>query len=101
MIRIAEELGAHKDIFRVDLFFGIPTDQGRNMTKNERLANSRIVVNECEIFPTTIFPDKWLADEGARLWRAGYRIGNYKVVENSEVPSNYKEIGVLKNRLTD
>jgi hypothetical protein len=31
----------------------------------------------------------------ARLWIAGYKMGNYVTVPNSEVPLEYKETAIL------
>jgi hypothetical protein len=57
----------------IDMFVGIPRYA-------ERGSKIQIVINESEIHPTTIFCNKMVADEMARLWIAGYKVGNYKVV---------------------
>mmetsp|Transcript_1988 Transcript_1988/g.3576 ORF Transcript_1988/g.3576 Transcript_1988/m.3576 type:complete len:110 (-) Transcript_1988:199-528(-) len=97
LIEIAENLGAHKDMFRVDIFVGIPASANvpENATVKERMKYLEIAVSECEIFPTTIFPTDTLSEEMARLWLAGYKMGNYVTVPNSEVPLEYKETAIL------
>jgi hypothetical protein len=97
LVEIAENLGAHKDMFRVDIFVGIPASANvpENATVKERMKYLEIAVSECEIFPTTIFPTDTLSEEMARLWIAGYKMGNYVTVPNSEVPLEYKETAIL------
>jgi hypothetical protein len=53
-------------------------------------------VNECEIYPTTSFL-YWpqLAQDGARLWVAGYKMGNYRTIPNDEIPKEFLEHGAL------
>jgi len=82
LVKIAESLSKNKDMFRVDMFVGVPrySDEG---------AELQIVVSESEIHPTTMFCNPLIADEMARLWLAGYRIGNYKTIPNDEVPLDY------------
>lgn len=101
LVRIAEHLGAHKDMFRVDIFVGIPSSAEipeKNIVKErvrERSKHLEIAVSECEIFPTTIFPADALPAEMARLWIAGYKMGSYKVIPNDEVPREFKETAML------
>ena len=66
LVKIAESLSKNKDMFRVDMFVGVPrySDEG---------AELQIVVSESEIHPTTMFCNPLIADEMARLWLAGYR----------------------------
>jgi len=54
-----------------------------------------MAISENEIFPPTLFVDKELPEEAARLWIAGYKMGNYKVVPNTEVPEEYLRTGKL------
>jgi hypothetical protein len=96
---MAEELGAHKDMFRLDVFVGVPTSVKsllhNGATEEERLEHLEIAISESEIFPTTPFNDFDLTEEAARLWIAGYKIGNYRVVPNTEVPDEFKQTGKL------
>ncbi|KAL7550165.1 hypothetical protein ACHAWF_013411 [Thalassiosira exigua] len=82
LVELAETLGANKDMFRVDVFVGLPRNQSGS-------GDVRIAVNEAEITPTTLFCNPFIAEEMARLWVAGYKLGNYDVVPNSEVPTEY------------
>ena len=36
-----------------------------------------------------MFSNPFIAEEMARLWIAGYKIGNYKLIPNNEVPPGY------------
>lgn len=92
LVGIAEWLGAHKDMFRTDIFVGVPSS-ARVETKQDRVKALRVAVSESEIYPTTIFWDKEVCDEGARLWIAGYKMGNYRTVENTEVPEDFLNNG--------
>jgi hypothetical protein len=95
MVKMAEELGANKDMFRTDIFVGVPSGAVRKgATKEERLAAVKHAVSECEIYPTTPFDYFYenttlMQDEGARLWIAGYKMGNYRTVPNTEVPNEF------------
>ena len=82
LVGIAEGLSQHKDMFRVDMFVGVPR-------YSQDSAKLRIVVSESEIHPTTMFCNPFIAEEMARLWIAGYKIGNYELIPNDEVPSDY------------
>ena len=82
IVQIAETLGANKDMFRIDMFVGVP----RYAPDDSPL---QIAISESEIHPTTIFCNPYIADEMARLWIAGYKLGNYQVIPNSEVPADY------------
>jgi hypothetical protein len=93
LVKIAEDLGANKDMFRTDIFVGVPAGVLRaGATTEERIAAVQIAVNECEIHPETYVDDE-IREEGARLWIAGYKMGNYRVVPNTEVPPSFLETG--------
>ncbi|KAG7354485.1 hypothetical protein IV203_003841 [Nitzschia inconspicua] len=81
MVAIAEALGANKDMIRIDMFVGVPRYSGED-------AELQIAISESEIHPTTIFCSPFIADEMARLWIAGYKIGNFEVIPNVEVPAD-------------
>lgn len=36
-----------------------------------------------------MFCNPLIAEDMARIWVAGYKIGNYEVIENDEVPDDY------------
>mmetsp|Transcript_3917 Transcript_3917/g.4237 ORF Transcript_3917/g.4237 Transcript_3917/m.4237 type:complete len:492 (+) Transcript_3917:70-1545(+) len=88
LVDIAEGLSQHKDMFRVDMFVGVPR-------YSQDSAKLRIVVSESEVHPTTMFCNPFIAEEMARLWIAGYNIGNYKLIPNDEIPPDY----VVKKQL--
>mmetsp|Transcript_16278 Transcript_16278/g.33464 ORF Transcript_16278/g.33464 Transcript_16278/m.33464 type:complete len:91 (+) Transcript_16278:48-320(+) len=69
-------------MFRVDMFVGVPrySEEGTEL---------QIAVSESEIHPTTMFCNPLIAEDMARIWVAGYKIGNYEVIENDEVPDDY------------
>jgi hypothetical protein len=94
VVEIAERVGAHKDLLRVDIFVGVPASSP-GVTKEERLAKVEYAVSELSFHPTTIFTDDEIIDEGARLWIAGYKMGNYRDVPNAEVPKEFVETGSL------
>lgn len=94
VVEIAEKLGAHKDMFRVDVFAGVPAGSPAmrpDATNDDRLAAVEYVVSEVEIHPTSYFHDEKILEESARLWLAGYKIGNYRIVPNTEVPKEFLE----------
>ena len=62
-------------------------------TSEEIRASVTIAVSESEIYPITVFWEEEVAEEGARLWIAGYKMGNYGIVPNTEVPPAFLEIG--------
>jgi len=96
VVEIAETLGANKDMYRTDIFVGVPAGSvPRDATEEERNAAARVVVSETELHPTTKFSDEALFEEAARLWIAGYRMGNYEVVTNDEVPKAFLSKGYL------
>jgi hypothetical protein len=94
VVEIAERLGAHKDLLRVDIFVGVPASSSAK-TPEERLAAVQYAVSELSFHPTSVFDDHEVIDEGARLWIAGYKMGNYRVVPNAEVPKVFVETGQL------
>mmetsp|Transcript_17769 Transcript_17769/g.32157 ORF Transcript_17769/g.32157 Transcript_17769/m.32157 type:complete len:460 (-) Transcript_17769:302-1681(-) len=96
VIEIAETLGANKDMYRVDIFVGVPAGLvPHDATEAEQHAATRVVVSETELHPTTTLKDEGLFEEAARLWIAGYRMGNYKVATNDEVPKAFLSKGYL------
>jgi len=98
LVSIAERLGANKDMFRTDVFVGLPVSSpaARSQASREWREDSLVyAVSECEIYPTTIFQDGKITEEGARLWIAGYKIGNYTRVPNTEIPKEFLETGML------
>mmetsp|Transcript_27524 Transcript_27524/g.48921 ORF Transcript_27524/g.48921 Transcript_27524/m.48921 type:complete len:93 (-) Transcript_27524:1306-1584(-) len=82
MVTIAESLSTGKDLFRVDFLVGVPryADEGTQPV---------YVISESAIHPNTMFCNPFIADEMARLWVAGYKMLNYKVIPNTEVPSDF------------
>lgn len=103
LVNVAERLGANKDMFRTDIFVGIPAGSPslRNgASLEERKAAVQFSVSECEIYPTTLFYPEEVEKEGARLWIAGYRMGNYRTVANSEVPEEFVLTGSLSSPTT-
>jgi hypothetical protein len=103
IVEIAEKSGAHKDMFRTDIFVGVPSSgngpfSSETMSRDERLKAVRYVISENEIHPTEYFHVKGtqpIFDEGGRLWLAGYAKGNYRVVPNTEVPPDFVKHGML------
>jgi hypothetical protein len=96
LVRIAENLGAHKDMFRTDIFVGVPAGVLKaGATTEERMATVQVVVSNSEIYPTTVFSagDENICEEGARLWIAGYKMGNHRIIPNTEVPAAFLETG--------
>jgi hypothetical protein len=96
IVDMAERLGAHKDMLRVDIFAGVPAGVVKaGATKEEKLAEVQYVVSEFSFHPTTMFDDDEIIEEGARLWLAGYKMDNYRVVTDTEVPEEFIETGSL------
>jgi hypothetical protein len=95
LVRMAEWAGANKDMFRFDVFAGLPwtVPSLGETTVKQRERMVRIVASEQEVFPTTIFLDDALPEEAARMWIGGYKAGNYRVVPNREVPAEFLETG--------
>jgi hypothetical protein len=82
LVAIAESLGSNKDMIRIDMFVGVPRYSPPDTPP-------MVVVSESELHPTTIFCNPYIADEMARLWVAGYKVGNYKTIPNREVPKDF------------
>mmetsp|Transcript_27569 Transcript_27569/g.60688 ORF Transcript_27569/g.60688 Transcript_27569/m.60688 type:complete len:484 (-) Transcript_27569:145-1596(-) len=102
IVAIAEKSGKNKDMFRTDIFVGIPAGESslsNSSSKEDRLKSVRYVISESEIHPTEYFHvkgTKEIFDEGGRLWLAGYANGDfYRVVPNTEVPSAFVKHGML------
>jgi hypothetical protein len=94
LVEIAERLGAHKDTFRVDLFVGVPAGSPalrEDASQSERQAAVQYVVNEISSTSSEPLPDDVL-EEATRLWIAGYKLGNYRTVPNTEVPVEFQDI---------
>ena len=89
LVSIAESLAQHKDMFRVDMFVGVPRYSDDD-------AELQIAVSESEIHPTTMFCNPLIAEEMARLWIAGYKMGNYVTISNDEVPSDFRTKDTLE-----
>jgi hypothetical protein len=113
MVDVAEALSQHKDFFRVDFLIGVSKEDWKKFDRSHQLRHQlkarrhetgddsirvppppehppiKFIVSECEIFPTTMFTSPFIADEAARLWIGGYKVGNYTVVSNNEVPRDY------------
>ena len=98
---LAERFGAHKDMVRVDIIIGVPAGSPSlrdGATHEERVEAARYMLNEIEFKPGTTIkedPGPELFEEMARIWIAGYKIGNYRVVPNDETPLAFKEKGIL------
>jgi len=86
IVRMAEERAKHMDLLRVDIYVG------KGSASLQR-PETRYVLSEVESEQTSTF-DELLHDEGARLIIAGYKIGNYRLVENNEIPRVYFENGL-------
>jgi hypothetical protein len=97
VVNLAERVGAHKDMLRVDVFVGFPyaTPISNNATAEEKAEAVEYVVSEIAFHPTTYLDKEEIREEGARLWLAGYLIGNYIEVPNDEVPEIFQETGML------
>jgi hypothetical protein len=95
LVKIAERLGANKDMFRTDIFVGVPAGAKlrAGATTEERVAAVQHAVSESEIYPNTTFDDEAICEEGARLWIAGYKMGNHHIVPNTEVPPAFLKTG--------
>ena len=101
VIALAETMGAQKDYLRVDIFAGIPADSpALELDPNDANARAQqreavqIVVNEVAFHSTLLIPTI-AKNELHRLWLAGYKMGIYKYVPNSEVPPAYVQKGYL------
>ncbi|CAB9523285.1 expressed unknown protein [Seminavis robusta] len=95
IVALAEQLGKNKDMFRADIFVGIPASEVGNGNSNKQL---RIVVSETEFHPTSAFHDQEILEEAARLWMAGYKMNIYNMAPNTEVPAAFLKKGYLSER---
>ena len=94
VISMAENLGTHKDMFRVDIFAGVPADSPslrEGATREEQVAAIQYVVSESAFLPTGHYRESGAMEEAARLWTAGYKIGNFRTVKNTQIPQAYKD----------
>ena len=94
VIEIAEKMAQHKDMFRVDIFVGLPASSPAlrdGVSEEEKKAAVEIVISEFEVHPTTKFLDPRLFDEASRLWIAGYKKLNIKTIPNNEIPRSFLE----------
>ena len=95
---LAEKMGQNKDMFRTDIFAGVPSDSPalkEGALEEEKRSAVQVVVSEFEMQPGTLQMDPGIFDDAARLWLGGYKMGNYKVVPNTQVPAAYVEKGFL------
>ncbi|CAB9500706.1 expressed unknown protein [Seminavis robusta] len=100
IVEVAENLGAHKDIYQVNFLIGVPAETAhllQHSSRQEQLAAIQVVVADTQLNPSIAFHEKELLDEMGRLWLAGYKMGIFKAVPNMEVPTEY----VQKQQLTD
>lgn len=74
--------------YRVDFLVGVP----RYSLPDTK---PHFVISESAIHPNTMFCNSFIADEMARLWVAGYKIGNYQVIANPEIPGDFLTKGAL------
>jgi len=91
VVQVAEQLGQHKDLFRVDVFVGIPAGDAAlkpGVPPHIQQKAVLVVVNEVDYYPKCHF-DEEIHDEGLRLWMAGYKMGIYDPVPNQEVPQAF------------
>ena len=107
IVDIAERSGANKDMFRTDIFVGLPSSREEPKKGGEAessLGAVRYVISESEIHPTEYFHVRGtqsIFDEGGRLWLSGYAIGNYQVVPNTEVPPAFVKHGMLPENFNE
>lgn len=101
LIRMAEGRAAHMDMMRVDIFVGMPSSSNEaakalreDATGEERRNAYRYVLSEVEMQTTSKMGEE-LEEEATRLWIAGYKMGNFKLVPNTEVPKEFLEKGYL------
>lgn len=80
VVSIAEKLGANKDMFRTDIFVGVPAGSKEG-------TELMYAVSEAEIHPTTSMDAFSGFAEATSLWLKGYRETNFRVIPNSEIPS--------------
>jgi len=88
VVNIAETLGAHKDMYRTDIFVGVPagTVQESSLDSDSPLMEVQYLVSETEIYPTTIESELPAGfDEAVELWLQGYRDNNYITIPNRDI----------------
>lgn len=93
VVDIAERLGAHKDMFRIDMFVGVAAGSPalrEEASESERQKAVRYVVSEISHISSEPFPNE-VMEESLRLWIAGYKIGNYRIIPNTEVPLEFQD----------
>jgi hypothetical protein len=78
----------HQNTKRVDFLVGVPRYSPLD-------TNPQAVISECAIHPNSMFCNSFIAEDIARLWIAGYKIGNTGVVENPEIPGDFLTKGAL------
>lgn len=101
VVRLAEKVGANKDMIRVDIFVGVSAENLK--TLDESVSEQawkdavKIVVSDCELSPPALELEKdpAILEEATRLWLGGYKLGNYRVVPNTEVPDEFRSTGML------
>jgi hypothetical protein len=95
VMNMARKFSIGKDLARVDIIVGVPAGSPsleEGATKEEQVAAVQTVLSEVEFKPGThLTEDHGLFDEMARLWMAGYEIGNYRVVPNTEIPASFQK----------
>ncbi|CAB9529151.1 expressed unknown protein [Seminavis robusta] len=97
VVEVAERLARHKDMYRVDVFVGLPSDHPalKSTSRAAQMAAVQIRVSETEFVPSTHLKDPALFEEASRLWKAGYKMGIHKLIPNDEVPKAFLEKGFL------
>ena len=93
LVDIAEHPGAHKDMFHVDMFVGVPAGSPtlqKEANQSERKAAVQHVVSKVSLTSSEPLPADILK-EATCLWIAGYKLGNYLIVPNTEVLVEFQE----------
>ncbi|CAB9518270.1 expressed unknown protein [Seminavis robusta] len=96
ILTLAEGLGQHKDMIRVDLLVGLPSDHPAwRQDRAAQIAATQVYVNAITLDPVgDELPDDMLK-EAARLWVAGYKMGIFgRIPSASEVPPAYGDPSV-------
>ena len=94
VVEIAERLGAHKDMFRVDVFAGVPAGSPAMHPMQQMTIGwpqLSTLFPRLRFTQQATFHDEKILEESARLWLAGYKLGNYVIVPNTEVPKEFLE----------
>lgn len=98
MVKEAEFLGQHKDMVRIDFIIGCPMDTPylkEGATHDFRQDETRTVISDITLLPTSTCQNAQLQEEGTRLWMAGYQMQNFELVANTQVPQEFLEKGYL------